>query len=145
MKFKTTTVLKKYKNDKLIEVCVVEGNLIVNSGWQFILSRMISNGNDPLDNTNALLGVGNGTTPEDPQQVDLQGSSKYFKRMDTGYPMIQGNTIRFRAVFDDSEANFTWNEWGIKHQSGTLINRKVQSLGEKMGGVWVLEISIGQG
>jgi hypothetical protein len=98
MKFKTTTVLKKYKDSHLIEVCVIEGNLIVNSGWQFILSRMISNENDPLNNTNALLGVGNGTTPEDPQQTDLQGTSKYFKGMDTGYPVIQGNTIRFRAV-----------------------------------------------
>lgn len=88
----------------------------------------------PFDNTNARICVGDSSTAFAKSQTDLQASSnKVRKAMDATYPQRSGTTLEFRATFATGDANFTWREWGIANDAsaGTLLNRKVQSLGTK--------------
>jgi len=99
---------------------------------------------DVFDANNAELGVGDGTTAEDPTQTDLLGTNTFYKGMDSGYPTVSGQTVTFRATFGPDEANFAWNEFTVRH-SVTLINlnRKVEAKGTKsVGETWIVELSI---
>lgn len=87
-----------------------------------------------FNNANAYIGVGDSTTAFSASQTDLQASTnKLRKAMDSGYPTRSNNTMTFRSTFGTSEANFAWNEWGVFNASsgGTMLNRKVESLGTK--------------
>ena len=99
----------------------------------------------PFNNANARIGVGNGSTAFAVGQTDLQGSSKLRKVMDSGYPMLNVPTITFKSTFAQSEANFSWNEWGIFNAAtgGVMLNRVVESNGTKQSNqTWVLEVEI---
>jgi len=98
-----------------------------------------------FNSSNARIGVGDGTTAFSSSQTDLQGTNKYRKGMDSGYPTRSGSTMTFQSTFGSSEANFTWNEWGVFNASsgGTMMNRKVESLGTKASGsTWILRVQI---
>lgn len=99
----------------------------------------------PFNSANAHLGVGDGTTAFSASQVDLTGTNKVRKPMNSGYPQVSAPTITFAAAFSGSEANFTWNEWGIFNASsgGVMMLRTVENLGTKSSGaVWELVVSI---
>jgi hypothetical protein len=88
-----------------------------------------------FDNTNAYIGVGDSATAFSSAQTDLQGTSKTRKGMEASFPdQSQGaNVMRFKASFGTGDANYAWNEWGVFNAStaGTMMNRKVESLGTK--------------
>jgi hypothetical protein len=97
-------------------------------------SALFGNAITPYNNANAYIGVGDSSTAFAASQTDLQASSnKLRKAMDTTYPTLAANVLTFRSTFGTAEANFAWNEWGVFNGSsgGTMLNRKVESLGTK--------------
>ncbi len=96
------------------------------------------------DNTNARIGVGDSTTAYSSSQTDLQGTNKFRKGMDSGFPTRSGAVMTFKSTFNDGEANFAWNEWIIVNDAstGTAMCRKVESNGTKSGGIWVFEVDV---
>ncbi len=138
-----------------VEVAEADRNLITTAGLNRRASLLIGTG-QAFTATAARLGVGNSTTAAAAGQTDLQASAgstnRWFQVMDAGYPSVSGAVATFRATFGSSDANFTWNEWGLDVGTPTvtagatvnalLLNRKVQNLGAKSGGSWVLTASI---
>lgn len=107
---------------------------LTNAGRNIISSLIIGGGGTVFNNSNAFLGVGDSSTAFDPTQTDLQASSnKLRKAMDTTFPTISTNVLTFQSTFATSDANFAWNEWGVFNavSSGTMLNRKAESLGTK--------------
>lgn len=101
-----------------------------------------------FDNTNAYIGVGGGagaTTAFAVTQTDLQGASKTRKAMDASYPTRATNVLTFRSTFGTSDANYTWDEWGVFNASsaGTMMSRKVEALGTKTSSAtWQFTVTI---
>lgn len=65
--------------------------------------------------------------------------------MDATYPQLAANVMTFRSTFATTDANFAWQEWGIFNAStaGTMMNRKVESLGTKTSAqTWQLTLTI---
>lgn len=85
-------------------------------------------------NTNGHLGVGDSTTAFSAAHTDLQAATnKTRKPMDATYPSRTGLGVTVRATFGTGDANHAWQEWGWFNasSSGTMITRKVESLGTK--------------
>lgn len=122
------------------------GNLLTTVGIQRVLDLMIGAGGTSFANANAYLGVGDSTTAATVGQTDLvAGTNKLRKAMDATYPSRSGTVVTFRSTFGTADANYAWNEWAIFNASaaGTMLNRKVESLGTKASGnTWVLSVSI---
>jgi hypothetical protein len=85
-----------------------------------------------MNSTNARLAVGTSTQAFNAADTDLVGT-KFRKGMDNPFPTRSNNVVTYRATFDLNEANFAWNEWGVANAAsgGMMINRRVESLGEK--------------
>lgn len=114
------------------------------AGINFLAQATIGQGT-MFNSANARIGVGNGTAAFATSQTDLQGSSKLRKTMDSGYPMVDGQTVTFKSTFAQSEANFAWNEWGVFNAAtgGVMLNRVLESNGTKQSNqTWVLEVAI---
>jgi len=103
---------------------------LTTAGRAFAVTAINGEATTFFDSTNALIGVGDGSTAFSPSQTDMQGSNKLWKAMDPGYPQRSGNQITFQATFDTDEANFDWNEWGIGNGS-IMLTRMVQDHGVK--------------
>lgn len=146
------TRVDKYDDDgNLIDVVEIDGNLLLIGGASALWERLIGTGVTAFDNTNAYLGVGNSSTAAADTDPDLVGASKLRKAMDATYPQHSDSTsvagaksIVYRATFGSADANFAWSEWGIFNASaaGRMLNRKVESLGTKATGTWVLTITL---
>ena len=111
----------------------------------FLAQATLGESVTPFNSANARIGVGNGTTAFSSSQTDLQGTNKYRKGMDSGYPQRSGSTMTFQSTFGGTEANFAWNEWGVFNAAsgGVMLNRKVESLGTKASGsTWVFQVQI---
>jgi hypothetical protein len=126
---------------------VKEGNVFLDEGLNFIWNAVTgATGLTYFNSSNSYIGVGDGTTAADHTQTGLQGTNKYYKLVDSGYPTVSGNTATFRATFGGTEANFAWNEWTVANGSSDTavnLNRKVESLGTKpSGATWVLEVQL---
>jgi hypothetical protein len=124
-----------------------EGNLGLNEGLAELIDIICGLGTPTKwDNTNARLGVGNSNTAADPSQTSLQGATKTFKAMDTGYPQRSGQTAEWRATFGSAEGNYAWEEFTVVNaadDSGKNLNRKVESKGTKSSGeTWTLSLKI---
>lgn len=106
---------------------------LTNAGRDHIATTLIGLSVTTFNSGNARIGVGDSTAAFDNTYTDLQGTNKYRKAMDTGYPQRSGNELVFRATFGTEEANFDWNEWGIFNGSsgGTMLNRALEALGVK--------------
>lgn len=134
------------------ETVVIDGNGLLNDGINFLLNRLIggADGTYPAwNNANAHIKVGNGTAAFAATQTDLQGGSTAEKPMDATYPQVSAQTATWRSTFGSSDANFTWEEVGVKNGSGAisstvkLLNRKVQSFGTKVSGAtWTMTLQI---
>lgn len=132
------------------EVREWEGNLALNAGLALLADLLIGAAGTPFNNANARMYVGDGTAAAGASQVDLQGANKAEKGMDTGFPTRSGQTVTWKATYGSTEANFAWEEGGVKNAAGTpngttiiLFNRKVQTLGTKAAGsVWTLTLDV---
>jgi len=133
------------------EVIEGEGNLLLNEGMDRLLNLLIGGGGTAYNNTNARIGVGNGTVAAARTQTGLQGTSTLYKGMEAGFPTSPaendagtGRSVKFKSSFGDTEANWAWEEWAVDNGSVALedLNRKVKTLGTKSGGTWTLEVEI---
>ena len=99
-----------------------------------------------FNNSNARIGLGDSSTAFAASQTDLQAASnKLRKAMDATYPQVSSNVITFKSTFGSSDANYAINEWAIFNaaSSGTMMSRKVESLGTKASGsTWVVTATI---
>jgi hypothetical protein len=131
-------------NTSPYEVIEGEGNCLLNTGIDEMWDLITGDSSAHFDNASAQLGVGDDDTAADATQTDLQAATnKTYKGMESGYPTSTSQKATFKASFGDSEANYTWNEWVVKHgTSGKCLNRKVDALGTKTSGTWTLEVSI---
>lgn len=98
---------------------------------------------DPFDVTNACLGVGDGTAVFAATQVNLQGTNKLRKNVDTAPTFSNSNTtITFVATFTTAEANYAWQEDGIFNAvadaAGEMLTRNVAYLITKTSSVSVV-------
>jgi hypothetical protein len=117
-----------------------------NAGRNLLAAAAVGSSYTPLDSTHAYIGVGDSTTAFDPTHTDLQASSnKIRKGMDATYPTLSTNVMVFESTYTTSEANFAWQEWATFNasSSGTMFNRKVESLGTKTSAQsWVLTVTL---
>ena len=151
-KIKTRWIIKKYLNDmayrlnRPYEIKQVEGNLFLSEGIGQIWDLVIGAGGTVFDNTNAHIGVGDGTAAEADTQTGLQGTNKAYVGMESGYPSRSGKTVTWRAVFDGSTGNFSWQEFTVANgsdDSAVNINRKVSDQGTKASGqVWTVDLQL---
>lgn len=133
------------------EVLEWDGNLALTAGLGVLIDLLIGSGSPAAySNANARMYVGDGTTAAAAGQTDLQGANKLEKAMDVGFPQRSGNVAIWKSTYGSTDANFAWEEGGVKNGAGTpngtsvvLFNRKVQSLGTKSNGaVWTLTLEI---
>lgn len=124
----------------------IVGNLLLNEGIQELWDLAIAaGGTTAYNNANAEIGVGDSTTAAAATQTDLQAASnKLFKAMVATYPQRTNQTVAFRSDFTSGEANYAWEEWGIRNGNtrNKNLNRKVENLGTKATGTWTLTASI---
>lgn len=135
-----------------LEVIEGEGNLLVYGGASALWERLIGTSVTAFDNTNAHLGVGDSSTAAAATQTDLQAATnKLRKAMDATYPQHTDGTgaagnaqIVYKSTFGSSDANFAWAEWATFNASsaGRMLNRKVEALGTKTTGTWVLTVTL---
>lgn len=99
-----------------------------------------------FNNANSYIGVGDSTTAFAATQTDLQAATnKLRKAMDATYPQVAANVLTFRSTFATTDANWAWQEWGVFNASsaGTMLNRKVESLGTKTSAqTWQITVTI---
>ena len=121
---------------------------LTDTGRDFIADAIMNDGPPTFyDNTNANLGVGDSTTAFAKSQTDLIAAvNKLRKGMEATFPMQSSpNVIQFRSLFVTSEANFSWDEWGVFNasSSGVMLLRKVEVLGTKASSQsWQLTVDI---
>lgn len=94
-----------------------------------------------FDAANTYLGVGNTATAFNAADTELKASglNKLRKGMEAAYPQRTANAIIFKSHFDTTEANWSWEEYGIFNLStgacttapDCMLTRKVEHLIEK--------------
>ena len=100
----------------------------------FVATLVVGAGGTAFNNANSYIGVGDSSTAFSAAHTDLQAASnKLRKAMDATYPTNAANVLTFRSTFATGDANWAWNEWAIFNAaaSGTMMSRKVESLGTK--------------
>lgn len=119
---------------------------LTNAYRDYLTSLAAGAGGTAFNNANAYIGVGDSVTAFAFTQTDLQAATnKLRKGMDATYPQVATNVITFRSTFSTAEANFAWQEWGVFNASsaGTMMNRKVESLGTKTSAQsWQITVTI---
>lgn len=102
-------------------------NAVVNSGGALLLDLLIGAGGTAYNNSNAYIGIGNGTTAPATSQTDLVGASKTRKAMDATFPNRSGQVVTFKSTFGTSDANYSWEEIGLFNAStsGTMLSRSL--------------------
>lgn len=139
------------------EIMETKDNLLMYGGASCLFECLIGNGTATgsqtltyFNNGNAYLGTGDSATAEAATQTDLQASTNKSRRpMDATYPTHTDGTtsgaatMRFQSTWT-STGNYAWNEFGIFNAStgGRMLSRKVQSLGTKTSGTWVLQVDV---
>ena len=94
-------------------------NLIVNVGKDSILKYL---GNISGGGYAGSIGVGDSTTAAAAGDTDLQASSnKLWKTVSSDDRVYIRPTVFINSDFGYSEANFTWNELGIRDNQGTPL------------------------
>lgn len=114
---------------------------LTTAGKNHIATAIVGGSLTAFNNANAYLGVGNGTTAFSAAHTDLQGASKTRKGMEATFPTDSGaGVLVFKSSFGSGDANHAWDEWGVFNNSsgGTMLCRKVDALGTKTTGTWVL-------
>ena len=110
--------------EKLVKDDLIK-NLIVDVGKDAVMKRL---GNMTGGGYITTIGVGDSTTAAASGQTDLQASSnKTFKTIQSGDYVYTRPTLFISVDFGYSEANYTWNEVGLKDNNSVLIARQVDS------------------
>lgn len=150
----TRWIVRKYRSEAdyragvaPYDVVEFDHNLFLNEGIGALWDLACGLGSpSAFSNANAYLGVGDSATAAAATQTGLQASTnKLYKAMESGYPQRSGQTVTWRAVFADAEANWAWNEVTVANgnsDAAVNLNRKVQSLGTKASGTWTLDLEI---
>lgn len=126
----------------------IDGNLLLNEGINYLLTKIFDGTGTLFDTSNTYLGVGDSSTAASAAQTGLQASTnKLYKAMFSGdFPSVSGQTITFKASFGSSEANFSWQEFTVANgnsDSAVNLNRKVSDQGTKvLGQVWELTLTV---
>jgi uncharacterized protein (DUF433 family) len=138
-------VVKLFK-DLLVGTQRVEGNVYLNEGINFIWRAVTGQPGLTYFGGNSCIGVGDGATAENPSQTGLLGTNKTYKQVDSGYPVVSGTQVTFRATFGPDVANHGWKEWTVANgcnDNAVNINRRVADLGTKTpDSTWVLEVTL---
>ena len=111
-------------SEKLVKDDLIK-NLIVDVGKDALL-KLIANmtGGGYI----TTIGVGDSTTAAAVGQTDLQASSnKTFKTVASGDKVYTRPTLFLSVDFGYSEANYTWNEIGLKDNNSVLLARQVDA------------------
>lgn len=129
------------------EVVTDSQNIILDAGANEMLKLICGTGGTSYSNANAKIYVGNNSTAENASQTGViaSGSERAYANMDSGYPVVDGRTVTFRATFGDGSANFVWNEASVTNGTGVgsiALNRKVSAMGTKNGGTWTLQMTV---
>lgn len=145
------TVRKYDTSGRLYETVSCEGNELTTVGLNRVADVLIGS-SQALTNTATRLGVGDDDTAFDPSDSGL-GTNERYAVMEATYPSVDTDEITFQAVFEDAEANFAWECWGIDVDDSppaadgdtalSLFNRKVFNFGIKSGGTWTLTVVVG--
>tara|TARA_Y100001951_G_scaffold92352_1_gene87063 strand:+ start:174 stop:635 length:462 start_codon:yes stop_codon:yes gene_type:complete len=111
-------------SEKLIKDSLIK-NLIVNVGKDTIMKRL---GNMSGGGYITTIGVGDSTLAAASGQTDLQASTnKTFKTIAGGDYVYTRPTLFVSVDYGYSEANYTWNEIGLKDNNAVLVARQVDS------------------
>ena len=110
--------------EKLIKDDLIK-NLIVDVGKDSLMKRL---GNMTGGGYITSIGVGDSTTAAASGQTDLQASSnKTFKTIASGDKVYTRPTLFLSVDFGYSEANYTWNEIGLRDNNSVLLARQVDA------------------
>jgi len=106
---------------------------VTNAGRDFLTASAVTAAATPFSNANSAIAIGTGTTAFAASQTTLVTESSRVQ-CDATYPNVTGNVITARSTFGTGVANVAWQEWGLFNNTtsgGTMLNRKVESLGTK--------------
>lgn len=119
---------------------------LVDAGRNHMVQATVGAAVTAFNNANSFIGVGDSTTAHAVGQTDLQAATnKLRKAMDATFPSGGTNVLTFKSTFATTDANFAWQEWGVFNASsaGTMLNRKVESLGTKVGTqTWAFTVTL---
>lgn len=116
---------------------------LTNTGRDYIAKAIMNDTPTFFNGTNTRIGVGDSDLAFDVTQTDLQGANKTRMLVD-GVPVRTNNELEYKSIFGVSDANHDWKEWGVfnAQTDGEMLNRKVENLGTKSGGTWVLTVTL---
>ncbi len=144
------------------ETVTWEGNLVTTAGLGTVTSLILGlGGQAATGSTTTRMGVGNGAVPAARTDTDLGAaggsSNRWFQPVTSASQSttsFTNDTMTFVATFTGSNANFTWNEWGIDISTptvsagttvgSTLLNHATSAaLGTKTSAsAWTLTVTI---
>ncbi len=160
--------LKKFCAEPEDGIAYSEGNLLTTAGLTAITALLIgttpTTGKYPLalssGTSYSACGVGSSSTAATVADLHLGGdgstTTAYYQAMDSGYPTASAGVITGQCSYATGNANFAWNEWCFASGTATITaggtlasiystagsyamwNHKIQSLGTKSSGTWVL-------
>ena len=153
LKIKKLWTIRRYENnndfeqDKPYSISNFEENLLLNEGIALLEDLLIGAGGTAFNNANAYLGVGDSNTAAAATQTGLQAATnKAYVAMAATYPQRSAQTVTWRAVFDGSTGNFSWQEFTVANgnsDASVNLNRKVENQGTKASGqTWTLDLAI---
>ena len=143
------------------EVTETEGNALHYGGMSNLWQCLIGNGTATagqaltyFSTAQAGIGVGDSSAANVLTGTNLQGAASPTNRIrktatatHTDGTTSGAATVQWAATFSTSEANFTWNEWGVFNSTtdatGRMLNRKVENLGTKTSAAaWTITVTI---
>jgi hypothetical protein len=118
---------------------------VTNAGRDFLTASAVTAAATPFSNANSAIAIGTSTTAFAASQTALVAEAARVA-CDATYPNVTNNQIFARSTFGTGTGNVAWEEWGLfNNQStgGTMLNRKVESLGTKPGTqTWQFTVTI---
>lgn len=135
----------KYRADGSFIESVEANNIFLTVGINQIWALVIGQSANTFSASSATIGIGDSAVASAAGQLDLQATSnKTYKGMTASYPLLVAGAVQFQAIFDTADANYTWNEFVIRHGSSLIcIDRGVQALGTKAAGTkWTATVTL---
>src|SRR5262245_53231063 len=102
----------------------VDGNLIVNAGWNRMLILANAGTGNLISSTTARVGAGNGGGTAAAGDTDLSASAGSANRWFQTCTVTQPSnvTLQFVATFGSADGNFSWSEFGIDIGTATVTS-----------------------
>lgn len=129
------------------EITEWDGNVGLNSGINFLATRLCETSGQAFDAGHCYIGIGDSTDAAVATQTGLQAATnKYWQVMDAGYPIYgSAQQIVFKVTVAAGDASFDWNEYIVGNtndDSGEVLLRKVEAKGTKAAGEeWTMTIT----